>query len=392
MTREWRRPPRLRVGEAEEGERRATWLELFYDLVYVVAVAELAHRLRDDPSGRGMWEFALLFVPVWWAWVGYTFFANRFDSDDVWHRVATAAQMLGAGALAINVRDGLGDTSAGFALAYAAVRLVLVLEYLRAARHVPEARPLIRRYAPGFAAAAGLWAVSAAVPAPWRFVLWGVGLVVDFGTPLSSRRLQAKLPPDASHLPERFGLFTIIVLGEAVAGVVRGVGVQEWGAASAVAASLGLAAAFSLWWVYFDSVDGSAIKRTRLAGQVWIYAHLLLMIGLAAVGVAVQLAVQAAAGDPLPDVERWLLCGAAALCLLSIAVVHMTTHATMGEARNEIETPFRLGGAAVLLLAGAFGGALDPLLLTGLVAVVCACQILADVPARFAHQHHEPAT
>jgi low temperature requirement protein LtrA len=84
----------------------------------------------------------VLFIPVWWAWIGTTFYANRFDSDDVGHRLLTGLQMLAIAALAINVHNGLSESSAGFALAYAAGRILLVIEYLRAANSIPVARPL----------------------------------------------------------------------------------------------------------------------------------------------------------------------------------------------------------------------------------------------------------
>ncbi|MEI1375203.1 MAG: low temperature requirement protein A [Nostoc sp.] len=104
-------PPRLRIGEDTEEERRATWLELFYDLVFVVAVSQLAHNLNEDISLSGLFGFVVLFIPVWWSWIGTTFYANRFDSDDVGHRLLIGIQMLTAAAMAINIHHGLGESS-----------------------------------------------------------------------------------------------------------------------------------------------------------------------------------------------------------------------------------------------------------------------------------------
>jgi len=221
-------PPRLRIGEDSEEERRATWLELFYDLVFVVAVSQLAHNLNEDISLSGLFGFVVLFIPVWWSWIGTTFYANRFDSDDVGHRLLIAIQMLTAAAMAINIHHGLGESSPGFAISYALGRGVLVIEYVRAGRHISSARPLTTRYAIGFAIAALLWLISAFVPIPWRFGFWTLGIIIDFATPLTVRKLQTRLLPHASHLPERFGLFTIIVLGEAIIAVVNGVSEQKW--------------------------------------------------------------------------------------------------------------------------------------------------------------------
>jgi len=111
------------------------------------------------------------------------------------HRLLTMAQIAAAASLAVHVPAALGTTSAGFALSYAAVRFLLVAEYLRAGRHIPSVRPLTGRYAAGFGAAASLWAVSTLFPAPWRFGLWGVALAADFLTPLTAGQLHVRFPP-----------------------------------------------------------------------------------------------------------------------------------------------------------------------------------------------------
>ena len=144
----WWKQPELRIDEVSEAERHATWLELFFDLIFVVAIAQLAHNLNQDISLSGFLGFVVLFVPVWWAWVGATFYANRFDTDDLCHRLLTAIQIVAVAALAVNIHDGLGKTSASFALSYASVRAVLVVEYLHASRSVAAVRRLDYRFQP----------------------------------------------------------------------------------------------------------------------------------------------------------------------------------------------------------------------------------------------------
>jgi low temperature requirement protein LtrA len=111
--------------------RRATWLELFYDLVFVVVIFQLAHNLEKDFSLNGFLGFLALFVPVWWSWTGAVFYATRFDTDDLGHRILILLQMVGAAFLAVYVSDALGNGYVGFALSYAAIRIILVLEYVR---------------------------------------------------------------------------------------------------------------------------------------------------------------------------------------------------------------------------------------------------------------------
>src|SRR5262245_43392302 len=164
---------------------------------------------------------------IWWAWTGHAVFSTRFDTDDVVQRVLTLAQMFAVAVMAANARDALHSrSSAGFTAAYAAVRLVLVAQYFRA-RQVAEARPLTTRYLIGHGAAAVVWLVSAAFSAPMRYWLWGLAFFVDFGTPWVAVRHSAAAPPDAAHLPERFGLFTLILLGESVVAVMQGIESQE---------------------------------------------------------------------------------------------------------------------------------------------------------------------
>ncbi|WP_199174923.1 low temperature requirement protein A [Halegenticoccus soli] len=384
----WLRPPRLRSGEGVDDDRHATWLELFFDLVFVVAVAELAHTLSAHLSVAGVLGFVALFVPVWWAWIGSTFYATRFDTDDVEYRLLTAVEIFGVIALAVNIHDGLGSTSAGFALAYAGVRGVLVFKYYRAMRHIPEARPLTTRFARGFGLAALIWFASAFVPVPYRFGLWAIGLAVDFGTPISAGTLHAELPPHPSHLPERFGLFTIIVLGEAIVGVVGGIAAQEWTATSVLIGAFGTAIAFSLWWIYFDNHDGSAVRAAQAEGRIWtyqewLYLHLPLVVGLTAAGVGVLHVLSGDLAAPLPPAERWLLCGSLALCLATLGLLHRTTLECAGDLRPGAGASlYRFGAAGFVLLVALVGGSLPPVALVGLLALACAAQVGADLRAR----------
>ena len=377
----WFHPPQMRIGDGfEEQSRRATWLELFFDLVFVVAVSQLAHNLSDDVSVGGFLGFAFLFIPVWWSWIGVTFYANRFDVDDTGHRILTAVQMLAIAAMAVNIHHGLNESSAGFALSYAIVRLMLVFQYLRVAIHLPLARGLAWRYATGFAIAAALWLLSAFVPITERLFLWGLGLLVDFVTPFTSVKLQARLLPNFEHLPERFGLFTIIVLGEAIIAVVSGVSEQKWNLASVAAAVLGFSVAFSFWWIYFENVGGSALRsagtdRHFKTLQVWLYGHLPLVIGLAGTGVAVEHIIQSQPNIALATAERWLLCGSVALCLIALAILHRTGVIF----RCKVRSKYRFGSAIVLLMIALVGEPLLPLMVIGLVAVVCVFQVVQDI-------------
>ena len=386
----WVQFPRLRMGE---GERSATWLELFYDLVFVVAVAELAHVLEGDVSITGVLGFVVLFVPVWWAWIGSTFYATRFDTDDLGHRLLTIVEIFAVVAFAVEIHAGLSATSGGFALGYAAVRAILVGKYLGAHWNVPEARPLTRRYMLGFGADATLWFLSAFVPTPYRFGLWIIGLLVSFGTPLTAGQLHSEIPPHRSHLPERFGLFTIVVLGESVVSLVGGAVEQTWTIRSFLVGGFSLAIIFCLWWGYFEDLDGSEIRAAAEAGrtgvyQGWLYAHLPLVIGLTAVGISIERVLLASPGSSIPTTSRWLLCGALATCLFALGAIRYTAGARVDRSFT-VSWAGRIGAGGVALLLGAVGGNLSPVVLCGVLVVVCIAPILLDFHEQYVYRSHE---
>ena len=147
-------PPRLRtLAVDEQDDRRATWLELFFDLVFVAAVGQLANGLAAHPTFPRFLGFVGLFVPVWWAWMGFTFYANRFDTDDLPYRLLTLGAMFVIAIVATTIPSVFAGFSTGFVLAYVAVRLILLALYERARRHVEVARRLATTFLLAFAAA-----------------------------------------------------------------------------------------------------------------------------------------------------------------------------------------------------------------------------------------------
>ena len=288
--------PRLRSA-AKPVRRRVTWLELFFDLIFVAAVAQVGRPLAEDYSIAGLARYSFLFVLIWWAWSGHTLYCTRFDQDDLVQRCLVLTQCFLAAVMAANAREALDSrASAGFGAAYAALRMVLVAQYVRA-RQVVETRALATRYATGFGAAAAVWLASSLVDAPARYWVWGLGLALDFATPWLAAAHTVRFPPDAAHFPERFGLFTIILLGEFVAAVMRGIESQEyWSFPAAFTAFGGMAFAFVLCWWYFDvarSAEERHIHNRKQAWwfEAWQYAHLPLLLGVAVAGVGFERAI-----------------------------------------------------------------------------------------------------
>jgi low temperature requirement protein LtrA len=373
-------PPRLRTTDDADEERRATWLELFFDLVFVVTVAELGNNLGRDVSVEGFLEFLALFVPVWWVWMGFTFYANRFDTDDLPYRLLTLVAMLGVAALATNVGDAFEGGSAGFAASYAAVRCVLLVLYVRARRHVKEARRLATWFLTVFSIAVGIWLASLLVDEPARYWLWAVALALELGAPIVGWRLIPQAPIHPAHIPERFGLLTIIVLGESVFAVVLGVTDVQWKTPAVLAAVAGFVAAASLWWIYFDFLDSSVVRRGIFAGLVFTYSHFTIVAGLAAMGIGVKLAILAST-DERYDGSGWILCGGLALTMVGLAAIQLATPPAV----FDTDVWLRLATAAFALGLLPFAETLPVLLVASLVAAVLLAQVVVELARHEVH-------
>jgi low temperature requirement protein LtrA len=380
--RPWLRPPALRPPSAGgRDERHASWLELFFDLVFVVAVAELAQELARDHSLAGFAIFAGLFLPVFIAWQGFTFYADRFDTDDVLFRAVMLAAMLAIAALAVQIPDvAAGRHDAGFVAAYVTLRSLLVALYLRAWPHAPAARALIVRYAGGYTVSIALWLGSLLVDPPVRYVLWGVGLAIEYAMPVLAQRIHARIPVDPSHVPERFALFTIIVLGESVVAVALGTADQDWRVASAATAALGFVAVACLWWVYFDRGMAGGLSSRTGSMQIYTRIHIPLLAALTAVGAGVHMLIQEAASGEAQAGAAWALDGGAALYLLCLTIAQQVT-----ERGADARAARALAGLALVVLAAAVG-ALTPVSLVACSAAALVALVIYEIRLGLAEQ------
>lgn len=364
--------PRLFAG-GENGERHASWLELFFDLVFVVAVAELAHLLYEDRSGAGIAIFVGLFVPVWWQWIDFSYYGDQFDSGDVPSQLVTLLIMFGVIVLALTIHDVPHGGAALFAGVYAFLRSVIILLYLRAWRHVPESRELTARYILSFCIALIVWSVSFVFPGPLRFALWGLALLIEIGNgPLTYATIK-NVPAQVSHMDERFGLFVILVLGEAVISVATGVSDTNWRVPALLTGFAGFLAAAGMWWIYFVRADASVInqalhggKRDLLLSYVYGYSHFFVFAGVTAAGVGIQTAIQAAPDGALSAADRAILAGGVATFLLGATALQWA-------APRSLSAPVlgaRLAGVLGCVLLALAGRGLSPPVLTALVVLV----------------------
>jgi low temperature requirement protein LtrA len=294
-------------------------------------------------------------------------YATRFDTDDLGFRLAYFGAMLAIAAMAVLIGDvARGHHSAAFAVSYVLLRTIMLALYWRAWLAVPDARVLIRFYGLGYAAGAALWLVSLAFPTPWRYVIWIVAQVLELSLPPLSTQLHRRIPTSASHLPERWALFTLIVLGESVVAVAVATAGAHWHFTSAASAVLGFAAVAGIWWLYFDRQAGIAIRGSTMSVVVYSYAHLPLLIGLAAMSAGLRLLIERAGHDRLGAAASLAFLGGAVLFLLSLIATRLVT--VRGPHRRG--AAFKLAAAAIILGLLAIESVVPPTAVAAGLAVV----------------------
>jgi low temperature requirement protein LtrA len=324
--------------------RPVGWVELFFDLVFVVIVGVLAHDLQQHIDPDGLLRFGLQFLAVFWAWNGYTYYTERFESYGLENRLFTFLAILAVAGMAIWGEDGLGRNYLGFAAAYVFARALNIGLWIFAASHEPRFRNAALGFAGGFVTASILLTLSLFVSETWRLALFALAVIVDIATPAVTGRLQAGLPPiSRDKFPERFGLLTLIVLGETVAGVIRGVATSnaETGRSPATIAeaATGLAIGFGMWWLYFDFIARRPTRPSFSAALTWVYLHIVSLTGIVVVGVAVAQALEETPDEFIaPDVRALLLYGLA-FTLVAFALLELTLDRSPDEPTGPVISP-----------------------------------------------------
>jgi low temperature requirement protein LtrA len=378
------RPPVVRHSLAsEEG---VSWVELFFDLIFVAALIQLGDELADDVSLAGAARFAAAFFVLWWTWTGTTLVMNRFAVDDVPHRVLVVVQMFAVGNFALVVVAPVDDRSTWIVVAYLATRLPLLAMYARARHHVPEARGMIDVHLRWFGVGATIWLLSLLLPEPARYWAWGVGVAAELLAPVLVARLPDAVPTHDEHLRERFALFTIIVLGESFVKVLTELADTGIDLDTEVLGALLFATSVGMWWTYFDDVADSEIRRrSALAARPsvnrvwWVFAHLPLAMALTAFGVSAKKAVVVEGlATPLPEGYLTLLTGSVAMVLVATALLDAVTASPHHAIDERWRVLPRLGAAAAVLAVRVFPDAGVGAVLGGITAIVAA-QIAIEV-------------
>ena len=373
--------------DPDEEHRVSTPLELFFDLTFVVAVAQASstmhHLLVDGHARDALLAYPMVFFAIWWAWMNFTWFSSAYDPDDAAYRVMTFVQMAGVLVFAAGVPRFLEDLDPGVVVAgYVIMRVGAIAEWLRAAAQHREGCRCALRYAGGIAACQIGWLALLVAPDSWWVPGWCVLALAELAVPVWAERV-APTSWHPGHIGERYGLFTIIVLGESVlsATVAMQTALDAGGAFSDLVTTAigGFLIVAGMWWIYFDQPTERLLARAReafsarqeLQSFLWGYGHYFVFASAAAVGVGLAVAADQAVGEStLSDREAALvLTLPVALYLVTVWLLHWR-HKTAGPFRA-----FACPVTAAAIVAASWTG--EPVLLSGLALAALVAVSLA---------------
>ncbi|MDN5758029.1 MAG: low temperature requirement protein A [Tomitella sp.] len=281
--------------DPSEPGRSSTPLELLFDLVFTVAVSLASASFHttavDGQLGSGLVGYAMVFFAIWWAWMNFTWFASAYDCDDTWYRLTTLVQMAGVLILAAGVPDSMADRNFDLIIVgYVVMRVAMVSQWLRAARSDPQRRRAAHIYAGGIAVVQVGWIGWLAVPDAWALPTFLVFAACELAVPAIAESRQST-PWHPEHIADRYGSFTLIVLGETILASTTAIVTARsedthLGTLIVVAVSA-LALAGSLWWLYFDRPQHHLLDRVSMALR-WGYGHYFVFAAVATVSVGIE--------------------------------------------------------------------------------------------------------
>jgi len=383
---------RMTARDTNEAHRASSPLELLFDLVFVAAIAQvaaqLAHSIADGHALETVGPYLMVFFAIWWAWMNFTWFASAYDTDDVPYRALVLVQMAGVLILAAGVPSAFSGVDGGFTavtVGYLVMRVGLVALWLRAGIQHPEGRATAFRFAAGVSAVQALWVLRLLLPDGGPWWIFVVIALADLSVPLWAERT-GHTAWHPHHIAERYGLFTIIVLGESVFASTVGVqGALDGGGLSAeliVIALAGLTLLFVLWWLYFSEPAGDGLARRRDLSFAWGYGHYLIFASLAALGAGLEVAVEQAGHHT--ETSDVVVALAVAIPVAVFLVMLWAVHAPLVD--RVVISPVGIAVSAVLVVVAALAapaiGVAGALVATVVVVVALLAVTLASEARR----------
>jgi len=362
-------------------ERKISWLELFYDLVYVAAIGQLTHHLAMHVSwGVAGYSF-LLFALIFWSWVNGSQYYDLHGNDSVRTRLFTLLQMLAVAAVAVSVNDAFDGHQQSFAICFAAIEVIIAYLWWSTGIWDPSHRKFSKFYTFNYGLAFLLLVVSVFTSYTTATVLWILALLLNLTpgltgarTIINGLRARGEVFSASAALVERFGLFTIIVLAESILAIVGGIAeVKDKHPLAWLSFILSIIITFLLWSLYFDMTSEQEVKKGYANLQWLIFLHFPLLASFGMVGACLKVIIEethTAANSPV----RWIFCTALAVILFMIVCIAAIMKEEE-EDRSYIKPVSRLlvvAGTIILLLplAGAYLNTIFFLCIISLVLLV----------------------
>jgi low temperature requirement protein LtrA len=381
---------RMTARAIDESHRVSSSLELLFDLTFVVAIAsittQLAHGIAEGHALDRLTPFLQVFFAIWWAWMNFTWFASSYDTDDVSYRLLTAVQMAGVLVLAAGVPAAFNDDDYRAVTAgYFIMRIGLVAQWLRAAREDPPSRGTALRYAAGIVLIQIAWvirlllAMAGVLPEASLLPIFIALVILELAVPPWSERIRPT-SWHAHHIVERYGLFTIIILGESVLAASAGVdGALRTGEVTGALVTItiaGLILVLALWWLYFLEPVGDGLARRRSYSYVWGYGHYGIFASLAALGAGLEVVVEQSGHHV--DASPVSLGYAVAIPVSIFLILHWAVHSPISP-RLVIRPAVILCGALLVLLLPLVAESIGLALVIALMAGGCAMIIVTTL-------------
>ncbi len=383
---QWWGPPKNFADR--KNERKISWLELFYDLVYVAAIGQLTHRIAVNPTWGTVGYSFLLFCMIFWSWVNGSEYYDLHGGDGIRTRLLTFWQMLGVAAVAITMPDVFDGNQQGFAITFAVLQFLITYMWWSVGLYDPSHRVFNKFYTINYSIAFALLIASIFTGYQTAIVLWVIALVFDLTAPLTAARTVIRVLKERKQLAftasativERFGLFTIIVLTESILSTVGGVGeIKNKQPLVWVVFILGILIAFLLWNLYFDMTSEQETKKGYSYLQYLIFLHFLLLAALVTAGACLRVLI-ADVGTMPPVTLQWMFCVSIAVILLTITgLTRIMEESEEDRAYIRPVSRILIVAAIIIVILPFVGRYLNSALLLAIIAVVLFIPVMIGV-------------
>ena len=373
----WWGPPRN--FDERKHERKISWLELFYDLVYVAAIAQLTHHLAAHLSWHELSYSFLLFSLLFWSWVNGSQYYDLHGNDSIRTRIFTFLQMLGVAAVAITIPDAFEGHHQSFALAFSFIQLLITYLWWSVGMfYDPSHRVFNKYYTINYLIAFALLIISAFTSHRTATILWLPALLLNLTPGLTGARTivtvlkqRGQVFSASAALVERFGLFTIIVLAESILGTVSGIaGIKDKHPAAWIAFIIAILIAFLLWSIYFDMTSEQETKQGYSYLQWFIFLHYPLLMALGVVGACIKLLLFGIPAGPYTYVQ-WMFCLAiATILIMTVCIAGIMKEEDEDRAYIQPVSKLLIATSIIVMLIPLFGHALNTLTFLAIIAFV----------------------